>query len=524
MPQIEVLYTPAATTTNPDLTTLLSHLHTIVGGELAAGWRITASAPASPESWIVTLEHDTVESSVPIREQLLTANDPILQLHLGAAYPGAETAPPAKPEAAPSAKPAPTPVIDALSLPLPVEVPAVLLGSEAAQRRRAAIQGITTGLVVSAVMGLLTPQGNVIRHMFDPRNPTAAVPTGILCLFFWGITYGLNRRRRLEAIESLNADDLLPAVVSGLRFHGVERLEQALRGQTDQYSVVRYSPLLRRIWVTLEQWMIRPSLQNAHLVIEQQVISDREATQRAYNLLRIFVWATPVLGLIGTVVGISIAVGGFAGFLSTSVDDISKIKAGLVGVTGGLSFAFLITLEGLLSSLILMLFTSSIQTREERLYAEIERDVAERFLPDLQRISPERELSAAFAGADAWTEAMSEAARKVIRAVEIAGKRILAKWDEKHEVYVSDLTGVGETVNSSALKVATALSDAAAALQNLGELSTRALESQTVLNDSRLPDVLSDLNTSLKDLKPLLSSISQPFVLQAIPAPPRNRE
>ena len=391
---------------------MLSHLHTIVGDKLAAGWRLTTSAPASPESWIVTLEHDTIESSVPIREQLLTANDPILQLHLGVSHPGAENPPSTKA----------TPIVDALTLPLPIEVPAILIGSEAAQRRRAAIQGITTGLIVSAVLGLFTPQGNVIRHMFDPRNPTAAVPTGILCLFFWGITYGLNRRRRLEAIESLNADDLLPAVVNGLQIHGVERLEQALRGQADQYSVVRYSPLLRRIWVTLEQWMIRPSLQNAHLVIEQQVVSDREATQRAYNLLRIFVWATPVLGLIGTVVGISIAVGGFASFLSTNVDDISKIKAGLVGVTGGLSFAFLITLEGLLSSLILMLFTSGIQTREERLYAEIERDVAERFLPELQRISPEREPAAAFAGADAWTEAMSEAARKVIRAVEIAGK------------------------------------------------------------------------------------------------------
>ena len=513
MSQIEVIYTPAAPTNGAtlDSAALLDRFRTIAGDELAAGWRIASSARISgaddSDSWAVILEHATSDSSIPIRESLATTGDAQFRLRLDDLPLNAEV---------PAAV---TPQIDSFTLPLPGDVPGILIGSEAAQGKRAALQGVLTGIICSAILGLLTPQGNVIRHMFDPRTPTAAVPTGILCMFFWGITYGLSRRRRLAALDSLNGPELMPAVVHGLKTQGVERLEQALRGQDDQYSVVRYSPLLRRIWITLEQWMIRPSLQNAHLVIEQQVISDREATQRAYNLLRIFVWATPVLGLIGTVVGISIAVGGFASFLSTNVDDISKIKAGLVGVTGGLSFAFLITLEGLLSSLVLMLFTSSIQTREERLYAGIERDVTERFLPELQRISPERDLGGAAPGTDVWGEAMSEAARKVIRAVENAGKRILAKWDEKHDVYVSDLTETGVTVNRSAENVVTALS-------GLERVTTQVLESQAVLqaamaqmSDSGLANVLSELDSSLRDLKPLLSNLSQPFVLQAVPAP-----
>ncbi|HVW10121.1 MAG TPA: hypothetical protein VHC90_16140 [Bryobacteraceae bacterium] len=91
----------------------------------------------------------------------------------------------------------------------------------------------------------------------------------------------MNRRRRLKALESLNNTELLPAVIQGLRTHGVERLEQALRGQNDEYTVVRYSPLLRRVWIAFEQWLVRPNLQNAHLALEQQVVSDREATRRA---------------------------------------------------------------------------------------------------------------------------------------------------------------------------------------------------------------------------------------------------
>ena len=45
------------------------------------------------------------------------------------------------------------------------------------------------------------------------------------------------------------------------------------------------------------------------------------------------------VALVIATAGLVIAVGGFASFLSTDVEDIAKIKAGLVGVTGGLSFA-----------------------------------------------------------------------------------------------------------------------------------------------------------------------------------------
>jgi biopolymer transport protein ExbB/TolQ len=423
MPQIDVFFTPGNDATVLDSAALLERLRAMIGEESALGWRTAASANIDGR-WLVTLEHDGADIS-PVRSAIESAGDSRLQLFADA------------PERRMKVQAL---GIEALSLPLPDRVPPVLAGSEAAQRKSAAFRGILMGIVVSALLAFMTPRGGAVRHMFDPSSPTGTVPISILCLFFWGVLYGMNRRKRLQAIEELNSPELLPALIHGLHMQGVTRLEEALRGE-EEYSIVRYSPLLRRVWMTLEQWLIRPSLQNAHLVIEQQVMADREATQRAFNLLRMFVWATPVLGLIGTVVGISIAVGGFAGFLSTSVDDVSKIKAGLVGVTGGLSFAFLITLEGLLSSLILMLFTSNIQTREERLYAGIERDVAEKFLPELQRMAPERDLGGVVAGPDAWAVALADASKRVMRTIEVTGRRVLAKWDERQEVVkvLSDL-------------------------------------------------------------------------------------
>ena len=129
-----------------------------------------------------------------------------------------------------------------------------------------------------------------------------------------------------------------------------------------------------------------------------------------------------------------------------------------------------------------MLFTSGIQTAEERLYAGIERDVTEGFLPELQRIAPEREPGAVADKADAWAEAMSDAVRRVSRAIEVAGRKIATKWDEKHEVYVADLNGVSEAVNSSALTVAAALDQAAANLgTKIGELQTALAKTERPL-------------------------------------------
>ena len=577
MAQITILYTPGNAGpggSTPDFTRFIERLQLVLGAEMARDFRIVnvAPEPGRAESWRVSLEHPGDEAAERARLMVDAAGDPAFVSYneekseqLAELY-----SPPPVPVAAP---------------PLTLEIPAVLAEPESAQTRRAALRGIVAGIVISAALGFLSPAGSGLRQMFDPRTPSAAVTTGILCLFLWGIVYGFIRRGRLAAIRGLASPELMGAVMSGLRTHGPEGLESALR--TD---VAAHSPLLRRIRALLEQWVIRANVQNASLAVEQQVVSDREATQRGYTLLRLFVWATPVLGLIGTVVGISIAVGGFAGFLSTDVEDIAKIKAGLVGVTGGLSFAFLITLEGLLSSLILMLFTSNLQTSEERLYGRIEQDVSERFFPELQRLSPEQDTAVSGGDPEAWRDALVAATQRVMHAVDTAGRALLVSWGETHRSYVTDLATVRAGIDEAARHTAQALEDAAAtaatalsdalggatdrvlgglkaldrtfeetitakrnlnaetlaesrraiagyaadvaraseSVGELGKVTRQVLEAQAALHvamaqlgDSRLANLMADLDCSLKDLKPLLNNLSQPFVLHAVPVPVR---
>jgi hypothetical protein len=77
-----------------------------------------------------------------------------------------------------------------------------------------------------------------------------------------------------------------------------------------------------------------------------------------------FVWAIPVLGFIGTVIGLSRAIGKFTDVLGPG-EDLSGITAALVKVTGGLETAFDTTLVALVAALGIQLLTVMLRKSEE---------------------------------------------------------------------------------------------------------------------------------------------------------------
>lgn len=88
----------------------------------------------------------------------------------------------------------------------------------------------------------------------------------------------------------------------------------------------------------------------------------------------LFIWAMPILGFVGTVLGISLAVGGFSEFLTTNLDieDVSRVTAELGNVAPGLSFAFDTTLLGLLAGLVANVTSSAVQKRDERFFTRLD--------------------------------------------------------------------------------------------------------------------------------------------------------
>ncbi len=322
----------------------------------------------------------------------------------------------------------------------PRAVPAALQRSVAAERAMAAMGGAAAGVLISFGLFALSPRNTLLFQMFDLRKPATVIPVSILAMFFWGIGICLLRWRRLLAMESISERELLQDAIPLLDNLGLHGLHADL-GE----AVVQVSPLLRRMRAAVHQWSLHPSLQDTDVVLQQQAASDDEAIHTGYSLARTFVWALPVLGLVGTVIGIAGAVGGFANFLGGSIDDIAVVKQNLVNVTGGLSFAFLITLEGLLTSLLLMLASSSLQTRERELYARVQDDVADQLVPALQRVAPEAYKTQTKQTADlsGLRETLAEQAAAGVAQIAAVGEKLLSAIDVKHKEWMAQLGGVG---------------------------------------------------------------------------------
>ncbi len=98
--------------------------------------------------------------------------------------------------------------------------------------------------------------------------------------------------------------------------------------------------------------------------LNNQAQNDDNYLSSSYTVLKGFIWAIPVLGFIGTVVGLSQAVGGFGAVVAGGA-DIAELKNALGGVTGGLAVAFETTLIALVMALIIQLFMTFTQNKEE---------------------------------------------------------------------------------------------------------------------------------------------------------------
>lgn len=92
--------------------------------------------------------------------------------------------------------------------------------------------------------------------------------------------------------------------------------------------------------------------------------NDDNCLTGSYTILKGFIWAIPVLGFIGTVLGLAQAVGGFGRVVSGGA-DIAKLKMALGGVTGGLAVAFETTLIALVAALLVQLLMTFVVSREE---------------------------------------------------------------------------------------------------------------------------------------------------------------
>jgi len=125
-------------------------------------------------------------------------------------------------------------------------------------------------------------------------------------------------------------------------------------------------PLVLRLAELLQRQSTRVSTQ--HLADDQREISAREGdtAHDSLQLVRIIVWAIPMLGFLGTVVGITQTLGGLD--FSNGTDAVDQLKTGLY-------VAFDTTALGLVLSVGAIFLQFPVERSEQQLLAEIDRRV-----------------------------------------------------------------------------------------------------------------------------------------------------
>ena len=113
--------------------------------------------------------------------------------------------------------------------------------------------------------------------------------------------------------------------------------------------------------------------------MEAQSDIDARASATGFSTVKVLLAAIPILGFIGTVLGIGSAVGGF-GQTMAGASELGAIKESLGQVTGGLSVAFDTTLLALVTSVLLMLPMSFCQQAEDRMLGKMDDFVASEFV------------------------------------------------------------------------------------------------------------------------------------------------
>jgi len=181
-------------------------------------------------------------------------------------------------------------------------------------------------------------------HRYFAAHPVLIIETG---LFFVGLAaLGLKAFEVLVQYWALNVVRLEEHPAAGQKVDDVGRLIQQFDQQS---SSARQSYLGRRVRDVLQAVQRKGSADGLDEELKYLADMDAARQQDSYGLVRIVIWATPMLGFLGTVVGITHALGDL-----DPQQLATNIQKAMEGLLSGLYVAFDTTALALSLSMVLM--------------------------------------------------------------------------------------------------------------------------------------------------------------------------
>jgi len=281
----------------------------------------------------------------------------------------------------------------------------------------ASLIGLAATAVFYLILRLPGIRGGYLYRLFVERS---IIQYATAAFFFWGLAFLVLKHRRIRVEQKALELDLLSIEPSQLirqedalhYIRKIKRLSPADRGRL----------LTNRIWHALTRFKLLGSAEKVDDLLKYQGEIDAANMESSYSFLKFAVALVPILGFLGTVLGISLAVANFSDVIG-SAGDLSKIKDALQGVTLGLGTAFDTTLVALVMSAILMLGLTTFQRTEELMLGRVEDYCLEDLLAHLW-VPPEHEQFQA-----ALTRALSPLPTEIAREL----KKLMDQSASDHE-------------------------------------------------------------------------------------------
>ncbi|WP_417730510.1 MotA/TolQ/ExbB proton channel family protein [Rosistilla oblonga] len=235
---------------------------------------------------------------------------------------------------------------------------------------------VALGLTLLAYGILFASGPNRISDMFFERGMT---PYVIAFFALWSVTILMIKRSKLSLQREALSLRVVPEETDFVL--SVVTVDDVMNRLFEVADDPKRFVLLNRIHVALSNLRNLGRVTDVGEILRSRADHDESVMETSYNMVRSLVWAIPILGFIGTVSGLSTAIGGFGRVLSETQDPAELIDA-LKGVTGGLATAFETTLVALIAAMIVQMAMSMLKKNEEEFLDECEefchRDIVNR--------------------------------------------------------------------------------------------------------------------------------------------------
>jgi methyl-accepting chemotaxis protein len=226
--------------------------------------------------------------------------------------------------------------------------------------------------------------GTYYDDIFASRG---VIPYITTLLFFWGLALllfsWLGLRKEETTFNRIKSVILDFEVIDKDTAHAAsEKIKQIRDEQHGPIASNRFVRAMRRIKDGIKQPSEVSDMLRDQAEIDSVIISTKNAP------VRFFIWLIPVLGFIGTVLGVSAAIIGFSDIIQAG-SDFSMVKGSLGGVSTNLGVAFDTTLLALIKTAILMFVYSTLQKQEQSFLINMDEfsvdDLIKKVVPDVKK-------------------------------------------------------------------------------------------------------------------------------------------